>query len=183
MVDKDKIMALLKQYFTTTGTITISDEGLVSCTGDVHLKRELKHERLPVSFDRVDGWFLCHSNRLETLAGAPQSVGDTFWCVNNRLKSLEGAPQSIRYNFVCWNNPLLRSLEGLPVIPGTLCLSYKPKLPLLRCLLAKKVEFVPALNNTTIETILNRYAGQGEAGAFECGAELASEGFKENARW
>jgi hypothetical protein len=63
-----------------------------------------------------------------------------------------------------------------------LYLSYSPTLPLLRCLLAKKVVTTKP-ENSTVQDILNQYAGQGEAGAFACGAELATAGYKENARW
>jgi hypothetical protein len=265
MVDKDKIMVLLKQYFTTTGTITIDDEGLVSCTGYVIL-RVSKHKRLLVSFDKIDdffdcsynqlttlqgapksvsGDFSCHNNQLTTLEGAPQSVGGNFRChinqlttlehspqnvvggfecYSNQLTTLEGAPKSVGGDFSCYNNQLttlkhspqsvhgsfdcsynqlttlegapksvggdfncvnnkLATLEGMPDVQRTLFLSYRRKLPLLRCLLAKKVEFDPKPRNKTIETILNKYAGQGEAGAFACGAELAAAGFKANARW
>jgi hypothetical protein len=223
MVDKDKIMVLLKQYFTTTGTITIDDEGLVSCTGYVIL-RVSKHKRLLVSFDKIDDFFDCSYNQLTTLQGAPKSVSGDFSCHNNQLTTLEGAPQSVGGNFRCHINQLttlehspqnvvggfecysnqlttlegapksvggdfncvnnkLATLEGMPDVQRTLFLSYRRKLPLLRCLLAKKVEFDPKPRNKTIETILNKYAGQGEAGAFACGAELAAAGFKANARW
>ena len=203
MVDKDKIMRLLQRHFKTIGTITISDEGLVSCTGNVELKRTPKLERLPVAFDSVDGNFVCWDNQLITLEGAPKKVDGDFWCFNNQLTTLEHAPQRVDGTFDCGFNQLttlahapnsvgvdfncsgnkLTSLEGLPVVPGTLYLSYNPTLPLLRCLLAKKVKFVTELQDKTIEDILNQYAGQGEAGAFACGAELATAGFKENARW
>jgi len=203
MVDKQEIMRLLNQYFKTTSTITISDEGLVSCTGNVELKRELKHERLPVSFDRVDGDFRCIVNKLATLEGAPKNVGGSFVCDINRLTSLEHAPQSVGGDFYCTSNQLtslehaprsvggefscslnqLTTLKGLPALQGTLYLSYSPNLPLLRCLLAKKVEFYPGLRDKTLETILNHYAGQGRAGAIDCKRELASAGFEGNARW
>ena len=266
MVDKDKILGLLNQYFDTTGEITIDDRGFVTCIGNVTLKQMFKHERLPVSFDKVEGdfkcWqntlktlegvpksvlghfmcntnqltslehapksvrghfmcafndltslehaptsvggsflcnhnkltklahsprsvrgnFVCSFNRLETLAGAPRSVDGFFSCTDNLLTSLEHAPNSVGNDFSCFNNPL-ETLEGLPDVTRTLRLSYSPTLPLLRCLLAKKVEFLPTLGDKTIEAILHRYAGQGEAGAFACGAELASAGYKENAKW
>ena len=202
MVDKDKIMRLLQRHFKTIGTITISDEGLVSCTGNVELKRTPKLERLPVAFDSVDGNFVCWDNQLITLEGAPKKVDGDFWCFNNQLTTLEHAPQRVDGTFDCGFNQLttlahapnsvgvdfncsgnkLTSLEGLPAVEGTLYLSYSPTLPLLRCLLAKKVVTTKP-ENSTVQDILNQYAGQGEAGAFACGAELASAGLKDNARW
>ena len=244
MVDKYKIMVLLKQSFTTTGTITISDDGLVSCTGYVIL-RVSKHKRLLVSFDKIDDFFYCSYNQLTTLQGAPKSVGGDFFCWNNQLTTLEhspqsvhgsfdcsynqlttleGAPQSVGGNFYCYNNQLttlehspqrvvgsfscsdnqltklegapksvgnrfdcydnkLTTLEGMPVVPGTLRLSHRRKLPLLRCLLAQKVEFVPRQRNKTVENILNKHTGKGKRAMFDCQKELEDAGFTENARW
>jgi uncharacterized protein (DUF1330 family) len=116
MVDKKQIMGLLKQYFDTTGEITIDDKGLVSCTGSVNLKKELK--RLPVAFDKVGGGFWCHDNQLTTLEGAPTSVGgSSFSCSNNQLTTLEGAPTSVGGDFLCHNNQLT-TLEGAPTSVG-----------------------------------------------------------------
>jgi hypothetical protein len=182
MVDKDKIMWLLEYYFDGGGTITISDEGHVSCTGNMILKQERKWNRLPVSFDRIDGGFVCFNNTLETLEGAPKSVGRIFSCIDNKLTTLQSAPTSVGEGFACSGNTL-NTLEGLPVIQDTLSLSYSPTLPLLRCLLAKKVEFSPRLEDKTVETILNRYAGQGRRAMFDCQKELEDAGFAENARW
>ena len=265
MVDKQEILRLLNKYFKTTGEITIDDRGFVNCKGNVTLKERYKHKRLPVFFDRVDGGFWGGHNKLETLAGAPNSVGDDFSCYDNQLTSLEHAPksvdgrfdcshnkltslkhapQSVAGSFNCSNNQLtslkhapqsvggdfncrkneltslehcpqsvndsfdcsfnnlttlehapksvaghfwcfdnkLTSLEGLPAVHGTLYLSYSPTLPLLRCLLAKKVEFFPKLPST-VETIFNRYAGKGKRVMFDCQKELEDAGFLENARW
>jgi hypothetical protein len=224
MVDKKEIMRLLNRYFRTTGTITISDQGLVSCSGNIVLKETLKHKTLPVAFDRVDGRFDCEDNRLKTLAGAPKSVGkrfvcsnnqltslehsptstsgdfdcsknqlttlehapksvgDSFFCGSNLLTTLEHAPQSVRGSFFCWDNPL-DTLKGLPAVPETLYLSYSPTLPLLRCLLAKKVQFLSLHEDSPVERILNKYAGQGKRAMFDCQKELEDAGFEENARW
>ena len=173
MVDKKEILWLLNQHFETTGEVTISDKGLVSCTGDVELKNMQNFQRFPVSFEKVDGSFLC---------------------VGGRLTSLEGAPQRVGGDFDCTLNNLTLSLDGLSShIEGVVSLNYYPRLPLLRTLAAKKgVKFVSSSHLIPtplsedaqhVQKILNRYAGQGEAGAFLCGAELANEGFKENARW
>jgi hypothetical protein len=224
MVDKREIMELLKKYFKTTGSITIDDHGLVTCTGSVDLKQQKKWERLPVSFGSVDRRFSCNNNQLTTLAGAPQSVGGMFLCNNNQLTTLEGAPHHVGESFDCSENQLtsltgapwsvggdfscstnqlttlehapknvghtlwchanpLTTLDGLTIVPGTLLLSYSPTLPLLRCLLAKRVEFFPKLKDTTIENILNKYAGQGKRGAIKCQKELISAGFEGNAQW
>jgi hypothetical protein len=115
MVDKDAIMALLEKYFKTTGSITIDDKGLVSCTGMVTPKKKLK--RLPVAFDKVGGSFECHDNQLTTLEGGPTSVGRHYDCSNNQLTTLEGAPTSVGGSFLCSLNQLT-TLEGAPTSVG-----------------------------------------------------------------
>jgi uncharacterized protein (DUF1330 family) len=115
MVIKKEVMALLKANFKTTGSITIDDKGLVSCTGMVTPKKKLK--RLPVAFDKVGGNFWCHNNQLTTLEGAPTSVGGNFWCDNNQLTTLEGAPTSVGGSFLCYSNQLT-TLEGAPTSVG-----------------------------------------------------------------
>jgi hypothetical protein len=183
MVDKKEILELFKKYFKTTDEITIDDKGLVSCTGDVGLQPELKHERLPVSFDMVDGDFWCHNNQLTTLEGAPTSVGGDFGCYHNQLTTLEGAPTSVGGDFRCYHNQLT-SLEGMPAVEGTLWLSYSPTLPLLRCLLAKEIQLYPKDGkHKTAEEILNRYAGQGKRALFDCQKDLEDAGFEGNAKW
>lgn len=286
MVDKKQIRRLLKDNFAWNGTVSIDDNGLVSCTGSVSMRKKLRV--LPVKFSHVDGNFFCQYNELTTLEGspatvggdffcntsrnlttlkgapkrvdgqfrcdyspittlegaptyvgrgfwcygtrittlehspatvvgdfwcygalletlrgaptsvsgdfccnnnqltslehAPTSVGKNFWCNNNQLTSLAHAPASVGAAFQCENNPL-ETLEGLPEKITSLKISYSPNLPLLRALGAQSIQFDPPLRDPTLGEILSRYAGQGEAGAFPCGAELATAGYKENARW
>jgi hypothetical protein len=115
MVDKKEVMALLEKYFKTTGSITIDDKGLVSCTGMVTPKKKLK--RLPVAFDKVGGSFKCGNNQLTTLEGGPISVGGDFWCYNNQLTTLQGAPTSVGGSFSC-SDQQLTTLEGAPTSVG-----------------------------------------------------------------
>lgn len=61
----------------------------------------------------VHGNFDCHSNQLDSLRGAPQSVTGDFFCAYNLLTTLEGAPAYIGRNFYCYENQLT-SLEGGP---------------------------------------------------------------------
>jgi hypothetical protein len=115
MVDKQEVMALLKANFKTTGSITIDDKGLVSCTGMVTPKKKLK--RLPVAFDKVGRHYDCSNNQLTTLEGGPTSVGGGFWCDNNQLTTLQGAPTTVGGNFWCDNNQLT-TLQGAPTSVG-----------------------------------------------------------------
>ena len=100
MVDKKKIMELLKKYFETRLKVTVDGDGLVSCTGSVNLKA-IPISHLPVRFKSVDGYFLCSNNSLKSLKGAPSSVGGDFYCYDNKLTTLAGAPQSVGDDFYC----------------------------------------------------------------------------------
>ena len=182
MLDKKKIMDLLKKYFETTGKITIDDEGLVSTTGRVELKQSHKHLRLPVAFGTVGGGFYCNTNQLTTLVGAPQTVGGDFYCSNNQLTTLAGAPQTVGGVFYCINNKLT-TLEGIPTQLRKLWLSYSPNLPLLRTLYAQHIAFDPKIDDPKLLEILNRYAGEGKRGAIRCQKELIAAGFEGNAKW
>ena len=164
--------------------------------------------RIPVKFYMVDGWFQAERMGLGSLENCPDSCGSLF-VASNSLRSLEHTPaylgshdisDNLFHNFVglpeglsvvtALNNPLT-SLDGLPESPPeeeplTVALTYSPHLPLLRLLVAEEIEIRDPRNNKLFEpvqSILNRYAGQGSAGAFACGAELATAGYKENARW
>jgi hypothetical protein len=201
MVDKKEVMALLKANFKTTGQVTIDPEGLITCQGNVILKRQLL--QFPVRFKSVLGHFHCDTNQLLTLDGAPESVGGSFLCGNNDLISLNGAPKSVGGSFVCILNQLtslegapssvgdlfschlnpLTSLQGMPLELFYLAITYTPTLPLLRCLAAKSILFRPTMNHTTVEIILNRYAGQGRRAMFDCQKDLIDAGFEDNARW
>ena len=115
---------------------TINSDGTVDIDGDVNLfSKELT--KLPLKFGNVSGYFNCIDNKLITLEGGPQSVGDGFYCNSNYLTSLEGCPistgsfdcsynnlkslefcpQSVGGNFNCGNNKLI-SLEGGPQSVG-----------------------------------------------------------------
>ena len=67
----------------------------------------------------VGGKFDCSGNSLTTLVGAPQTVRGTFYCSNNFLQSLEGAPRTVGGSFICRQNKnSLRTLEGAPQTVG-----------------------------------------------------------------
>jgi len=159
----------------------------------------------------VDGSFRAHENQLFDLMGGPKKVGGDYWCGSNRLESLKGCPRQIKGNFWAPENQNLHSLKngpqqvhgelavsgcnltslkGLPAQMGAVMIDYDPHMPLLSLLNAKEIALESKVGAdytdatvAQVAAILNRYAGQGEAGAFECGAELATAGFKENARW
>ena len=153
----------------------------------------------------VGGNFRCGRNPIKSLKGGPKKVDKDYsadQCPG--LRSLEGSPEIINnefsvyksgiFNFVGGPNEIgfldaiqcskLYSLDGLAEKITDMAVSYKPRLPLLRLLNVKKLKFVPATTiSNQVYGIMQPYVGQGEAGAFSCGTELATAGYKENARW
>ena len=98
----------------TKGTYSFNPQtGLVDINGDFHCSKQGLTDFKGVRFGYVRGFFICFSNRLTSLEGAPQQVGDSFWCMDNQLTTLKGAPRNVLYNFYCSNNSLT-SLEGAP---------------------------------------------------------------------
>ena len=91
--------------------------GLVDINGYFDCKEQRLTDLKGVKFGKVSGDFLCRSNQLTSLVGAPQSVGVNFNCYGNALTSLEGAPQIVGKNFYCDGNQLT-SLEGAPQSVG-----------------------------------------------------------------
>ena len=203
MVDEQEIKRLLSLHFNTSGKITISNDGRVSC--DIaELKDWKKVEHLPVKFltvsehfncsknnlkslngspENVGTHFFCENNQLESLEGSPKTVSGNFWCHNNNLISLQGAPSKVGGSFSCYNNPQLASLEGLPNSMKQIVLEYSPKLPLLRTLQAQNILFFPSSAPEKLVEIIYKYAGQGKRAMFDCQKELEDAGYSENARW
>jgi len=134
---------------------------------------------------QVGGNYWCNHCSLTTLEGAPKRVGEGFYCSDTQLQNLLGAPESVGDAFFCVDNPL-KSLEGLPkIIPGELRLTYHPELPLLRTLVAQMVTFSNYLDDrvSDVQSILEKYAGQGRAAVIDCKRDLVASGFEGNARW
>lgn len=208
VTDPKEVKKLLKEYFQVHGAVQVRPTGVVDVTGSVDLKPDIKlpNNRLPIQFGDVSGSFGFNSySTLETLAGSPHSVGATFDCALTGVGSLAGAPQKVggevdvRFcelkNFVggpqqvgrnYWGrrNPIM-SLEGLPdLIPGELDFELTPGLHILRSLVAEKVDTMHSAHSVeAVNDILNKYVGQGKAGALKAAGELIKAGYKEHARW
>lgn len=192
MVDSLQIRNILDIYFQTSvgAKIEISDLGVVSVVGNVTMTT--KARMLPCRFGVIQGNFTCVQQGLLSLDGAPQKVSGVFSCHHNKLTNLVGGPSSVGETYNCHGQEL-ESLEGLPQTPiRRLFLTYTPKLPLLRTLVAQEIWLDPSLTDlasledrNTVETILNdpRWVGQGKMGLFDCQKELEDAGFEENARW
>ena len=114
---------------------TINPDGSIDVNGNVSLSW-CELTELPLTFNKVTGYFnciyndltslknspniddntyfLCSDNKLTNLIGVPSIFGDkcALECNNNKLTSLEGAPREI-LKFDCSNNELT-SLEYAP---------------------------------------------------------------------
>ena len=69
--------------------------------------------KLPIRFNKVNGWLDCRYNQLTSLEGSPIEVNGSFWCNNNELTSFEFSPKIIRRDFYCDNNNI-KSFEYFP---------------------------------------------------------------------
>ena len=102
----------------TKGIWSVNPEtGLIDVDGGFNCSRRGFKSLQGVSFGHVSGNFLCNSNLLTALAGAPLSVGGGFYCWSNQLTSLVGAPQTVGEGFLC-NRNQLTSLVGAPQTVG-----------------------------------------------------------------
>ena len=95
---------------------TINGDGSIDVVGDVYLSFSELTE-LPLTFNKVTGYFNCGGNSLTTLKGCPRWVGDYFRCNYNNLTSLEFSPEYVGGNFSCRDNELT-SLEFSPEYVG-----------------------------------------------------------------
>jgi hypothetical protein len=82
---------------------TINDDGTIDVDGDVDLSGYDLSE-IPLTFNKVSGYFYCSYNKLTTLKGSPKWIGSSFSCDRNQLTSLEFSPDYVGGDFNCrWN--------------------------------------------------------------------------------
>lgn len=58
-----------------------------------------KLEKIPVQFNKINGWFDCSDNNLISLKGCPKIVDGNFYCHHNKLKTLEFSPKIVLGDF------------------------------------------------------------------------------------
>ena len=97
------ISLICKQY--DIKNYTINDDGSIDVNGEVNLYKKGLTE-LPLTFNKVNGYFDCDNNNLTSLKGSPRWVGSSFYCNWNRLTSLEFDPEYVGSDFSCNNNNL-----------------------------------------------------------------------------
>jgi hypothetical protein len=98
------MISLICEKYNITN-YTINGEGSIDVVGDVDLYDKGLTE-LPLTFNKVTGWFDCSNNQLTTLKGCPRWVGRYFDCNINQLTSLEFSPDYIGGYFDCRYNEL-----------------------------------------------------------------------------
>lgn len=101
----------------------ISEDFYVSVQGNVNLSEKLNGEKLPIKFDRIDGYFDISNNGLETLEGAPKTVLKDFNCSKNKLSSLFDCPTEVG-EFDCSYNQLKNLSYGPKEVKGSFNCSY-----------------------------------------------------------
>ncbi len=178
--------------------------------GSVSLRRDAAE--LSFKFRKVDGNFNLRENWITSLQGAPDWIGGDLnvihcptlvdwgntlevvqgelWVMQAGFRSFKGGPRSVGTRMII-RETVIKSLEGFPEKIGSqLELPYTKDLPLLKTLAAEEIWLTPWDNSReagdmayTVQRILNKYAGMGKAGAFDCRRELRAAGFEENARW
>ena len=72
----------------------------------------------------------CYKNKLTTLEGGPQEVGENFDCSNNQLINFTGIPQKIGLSIHCYRNkltiefPKLTTLQLQPYIADEVFINF-----------------------------------------------------------
>ena len=124
----------------------------------------------------------CSNNKLANLLHCPGNT-DELQCDGNLLKSLETCPPT-KFLYAI-NNPF-EHFRNTPSHIDEIVVTAYPNLPLLALLTVKKINLIDPDTGKQMEeltAIMNRYAGQGKAGAFDCRREMRASGYESNAQW
>ncbi len=98
------MISLICEKYNITN-YTINPDGSIDVAGDVNLWDKRLTE-LPLTFNKVNGYFTCSYNKLTSLKGCPRWIGDSFYCSHNDLTSLEFIPDYVGGSFFCVQNKL-----------------------------------------------------------------------------
>ena len=124
----------------------------------------------------------CSWNQLTSLDHAPPECTRSFWCMGNNLTTLVNLPRVMSGYINCSGNPL-KNLNGWDYVThAEFIVTYSEHLPLLRCIQSTKVVIKDPVP-WQVQSILDKYVGQGKAGAIKCAVELVKAGYKRNAKW
>ena len=109
-IKKYKIDKICEKYGIKN--YTINSDGSIDVDDNVNLYN-YRLTKLPLKFNKVNGWFDCSDNNLISLEGSPVEVNNGFYCRNNNLTSFEYTPRIIRGGFSCSDNNI-KSFEYFP---------------------------------------------------------------------
>ena len=84
---------------------TINEDGSIDVNGNVNLSYKGLTE-LPLTFNKVTGYFDCSRNNLTSLKGSPRWVGGSFNIIYNLITSLEFSPEYVGLWFSFEHNDL-----------------------------------------------------------------------------
>ena len=98
------------------GSITLHEDGTVSVRGTVDIAG-MDLAAIPFKFRKITGSFFCNANKLKSLDGCPEFIGDDFNCSYNDLTSLLGGPKVVKGSYLAINNKL-NTIEGFPLQVG-----------------------------------------------------------------
>jgi len=108
-LNKNSIVSICKKYRIVG--YNINKDGSID-TGSIDISN-IHLEKLPLKFNKIDGYFIFDSCDLKSLKGSPIEVNEFFSVSNNKLTSFEYAPKTIRGFFYCdYNN--IKSFEYFP---------------------------------------------------------------------
>ncbi len=88
---------------------TINPDGSIDVNGDVKLTDE-GLGRIPIKFNKVDGYFECSYNKLTDLENFPNEISGSVYLTGNNLKNLKGFGKV--GGLIYLNGNPLESLEG-----------------------------------------------------------------------
>ena len=91
---------------------TINSDGTIDVNENVSFFNN-RLIKIPLTFNKINGFFSCSYNQLISLEGSPTEVNGYFYCDNNKIKSFEYAPRIIRGDFVFECNNI-KSFEYFP---------------------------------------------------------------------
>ena len=118
--DKKVIENWIRNNYNIVGKLTISDDFVVNCSGEVRIKNKSIESLTNGLFQwgTVNKAFCCSNcENLKSLEGAPKEVMNSFDCSScHNLKSLEGAPKAVGIHFWCNACDGLESLKGAPLV-------------------------------------------------------------------
>ena len=115
--DKNIVKEWIKSHYKNTGKLTIFDDFIVDCSGDVYVKNKsiVSLTNGLFRWGKVDGNFTCSFTPITSLEGAPKKIIGGFDCCGCvKLKTLEGSPEYVDGTFSCDGCRNLKSLEGAP---------------------------------------------------------------------